>query len=421
MTAEARTCIQLFRSSNIMNNKFFCPLPWNHLMFRSNGNVQACCEGYKDPFKMSGTIAETANNSIMKKLRLELLDPDTVPSLCWKCENREKFQDRSVRKYSLESYWWWDEQTARQATNEDGSMDDFHLEYLDIRWSNLCNYRCRFCGLSSSNLWLKEESQRPGKIVGPEYNPKTGVAEFDMDWEDFKTHLPYVKKIKMAGGEPTIMPGTYQMLEELVNIGNTELSLSLITNGAVVKYGKYDLLELLSHFNKNTKAKGVIQISAEGMGQRHAWARSAKDDWHIVDANIKKYKEFVNSQGPNWSLIFHTGISWMNMYHLADMVEQYNEIDFNFNIVSDPATMSIQCFYKSELERASEFYSKRLAKAKGKVRRPLTIIKNAIDSAITVTKDDIDLDKFKKDQNWLDTSRSQSFVEAYPEWSHLYE
>jgi hypothetical protein len=109
------------------------------------------------------------------------------------------------------------------------------------------------------------------------------------------------------------------------------------------------------------------------------------------------------------------------MYHLADMVEQYSEIDFNFNIVSDPATMSIQCFYKSELERASEFYSKRLAKAKGNVRRPLSIIKNAIDSAITVTKDDIDLDKFKKDQNWLDASRSQSFVEAYPEWSHLYE
>ena len=101
-------------------------------------------------------------------------------------------------------------------------------------------------------------------------------------------------------------------------------------------------------------------------------------------------------------------------------VEQLDTIDFNFNIVSDPKTMSIQCFYKSELERASEFYRKRITTATGLVRLHLNIIKNAIDNAIKVTKDDFDLDKFKKDQNWLDASRSQSFVEAYPEWSHLY-
>tara|TARA_B100001094_G_scaffold42811_1_gene37592 strand:+ start:2827 stop:4029 length:1203 start_codon:yes stop_codon:yes gene_type:complete len=398
-----------------MSNDFFCPLPWNHLMFRSGGQVQACCETYKDPFEMASTIAETANNSIMKKLRLELLDPNTVPSMCWKCNNREKLSDDSVRTFSLKTYHWWDEEQARSVTNADGSMDNFHLEYLDIRWSNLCNYKCRFCGLSSSNLWLKE-----AKMLGMEVsnvNPKTGIAEFDMKWDDFKTHLPYVKKIKMAGGEPTIMPGTYQMLEEIIRVGNTDIALSLITNGTTIKYGKYDLLEQFSHFKGNKNKR--IQISAEGMGQRHAWARSAKDDWHIVDANVKQYAEFVRNQGPQWHLNFHAGISWMNMYHLADMVEYYSDIEFVFNIVQDPFEMSIMNFYKKDLDRASNFYSDRIQSAqKPLVIKHLNKIKGAIDYALDNTKEDIDLNEFRRVQGLLDTSRKQSFALAYPEWSH---
>lgn len=396
-------------------SNFFCPLPWNHLMFRSSGKVQACCETYKDPFDMGSTIAETANNSIMKKLRLDLLEPDTVPEMCWKCNNREKLLDNSVRTDSLKTYYWWDEDKARSVTNADGSMDDFHLEYLDIRWSNLCNYKCRFCGLSSSNLWLKE-----AKMLGMEVSkvdPKTGIEEFDMKWDDFKTHLPYVKKIKMAGGEPTIMPGTYQMLEEIIRVGNTDIALSLITNGTTIKYGKYDLLEQFSHFKGNKHKR--IQISAEGMGQRHAWARSAKDDWHIIDANVKQYAEFVRSQGPLWHLNFHAGISWMNMYHLADMVEYYSDIEFVFNIVQDPFEMSIMNFFKKDLDRASNFYSDRIEAAqKPMVIRYLNKIKGAIDYALDNTKEDINLDEFRRVQGLLDTNRKQSFALAYPEWSH---
>jgi len=391
-------------------------LPWNHLMFRSSGRVQACCETHNDPFDMASTIAETANNSIMKQLRLELLDPNTVPSMCWKCDNRERLKSKSVRNYSLETYYWWDEQTARLATNEDGSMDNFHLEYLDIRWSNLCNYKCRFCGLQSSNLWLKEAKMLGMKVK--KVDPRTGIQEFDMKWDDFKTHLPYVKKIKLAGGEPTIMPGTYQLLDELIEIGNTEVGLSLITNGTTIKYGKYNLLERLSHFNTG-HSKKIIQISAEGMGQRHAWARSAKDDWHIVEDNIQQYKQFVDKMKGRWSINFHSGISWMNMYHLADMVEYYPDTKFVFNIVQDPFEMSIMNFYKEDLEKVSEFYSKRIRSTNQPlVIKHLNIIKRAIDIARDNTKEDIDLEEFRRVQGLLDTSRKQSFALAYPEWSH---
>ena len=137
-------------------NDFFCPLPWNHMMFRSNGQVQVCCETYKHKFNPGTTILETANNPIMKKLRLELLDPNTKPSMCKRCYTKEQVLSRSTRTSSLANFNHWTVERARQVTNDDGTVNDWHLEYLDIRWSNLCNYKCRFCGIESSNLWLNE-------------------------------------------------------------------------------------------------------------------------------------------------------------------------------------------------------------------------------------------------------------------------
>ena len=85
-------------------NNFFCPLPWNHLMFKNGDKVQACCETYQDQFKPAETIADTANDPIMRKLRLELLDPDlSVTAPKWRkiVKRTQRFTNRakSIGKY----------------------------------------------------------------------------------------------------------------------------------------------------------------------------------------------------------------------------------------------------------------------------------------------------------------------------------
>ena len=396
-------------------NNFFCPLPWNHLMFKNGGKVQACCETYQNQFKPAETIADTANDPIMRKLRLELLEPDTIPNMCWKCENREKYQDGfSIRTNSIRMHKKWTEEYARQMTNEDGSVDNFRLEHLDIRWSNLCNYKCRFCGIQSSNLWLKENKMLYGDDLPDHYDPNTGISEYNMDWEDLKTHLPHVKYCKLAGGEPTIMPGTYQLLEEMVRVENKKCWITIITNGTTIQYGKYNLLELLKHF------KGVrIQLSMEGMGSRHAWARSGKDDWHIIEKNIEQFEAYTREFG--WKMNFHTGISWMNMYHLGDFILKYPNTEFIFNIVTQPEEMSITNFYKSDLEKCSLHYEKLLEKSLTPMASSnLSKVKKAIDQSIKTTDESIDLEKFKRIHLMLDNNRKQNFATAYPEWSYLY-
>jgi len=306
----------------------------------------------------------------------------------------------------------WTPESAQAVTSADGSVDNFHLEHLDIRWSNLCNYKCRFCGIQSSNMWLKD-AQLLGiapNLVKNNYNPKTGIAEYDMDWEDLKTHLPYVKYVKLAGGEPTIMAGTYQLLEEMDRIGNRDVMISLITNGTTVQYGKYDLLELLGRF-KDVR----IQISLEAFGARHEWSRSGKKDWDNIEKNMEKFQLYGNAN--NWKINIHSGISWINMYHLADFVKKYDTMDFVFNMVTTPKEMSMVNFYKSDLQKCSDHYAKLLKeKNNSRVEKHLFQIKKVIDHGLKNTKEDIDLDEFRRVHGILDQSRQQSFAESYPEW-----
>ena len=45
---------------------------------------------------------------------------------------------------------------AVDRTNADGSIDDYKVSYLEFRDNNICNYKCRFCNINSSNSWVKE-------------------------------------------------------------------------------------------------------------------------------------------------------------------------------------------------------------------------------------------------------------------------
>jgi hypothetical protein len=55
-------------------------------------------------------------------------------------------------------------------------------------------------------------------------------------------------------------------------------------------------------------------------------------------------------------------------------------------------------------------------KNNSRVNKHLFQIKKVIDHGLKNTKEDIDLDEFRRVHGILDESRQQSFAESYPEW-----
>lgn len=381
----------------------FCPLPWNHLFFRANGDVFPCCETNMVKAQFNETIEKTANAKAFNDLRLEFLkDSDDLPPGCYNCEINEQARKVSVREQSIRNFPELDFNKAKSITNQDGSVKEFKLVRLDIRSSNLCNYKCRFCGVISSNSWLKDHKALGNKLKEV-YDPKTGLAEFNLPWEDLKQHLPYVKEVKLAGGEPVMMPGTYQLLEELISIGNTDAKVNMITNASVLNYGKKNIIDLLKQF-----PNVAISLSIDGIGPQHEWLRSGKQDWAKVENIINEYHKL--SIQNNFYLTFHTGVSWMNMWHLEKMINKFPKHNFRFNPVKDPGIYSPKHFYAKQVKKAQKHYKNLYAKTLDKKYRDLS---NSLN--LKHSQKDFDVEEFKRVTNILDASRKQSFQNAFPE------
>ena len=68
-------------------------------------------------------------------------------------------------EYSIEHFGkYFDESLAM--THKDGHVDEMKMRYFDIRFSNICNFKCRSCGSEFSSQWALED-KKSWKPDGP--------------------------------------------------------------------------------------------------------------------------------------------------------------------------------------------------------------------------------------------------------------
>ena len=106
-------------------------------------------------------------------------------------------------------------------TKDDGELEIFDPPYLDVRFSNVCNFSCRMCEHELSTAWYKDAiklnyiDSTTSELVTPT-NPQ------DL-WEQIKLLIPTVEMIQWAGGEPLVTEEHWKILKN--NIPNSELKI----------------------------------------------------------------------------------------------------------------------------------------------------------------------------------------------------
>ena len=128
------------------DNKHFCILPWIHMHIWPNGVTYPCCLATND-FVLGNTnessFEELWNSKRMRMLRKNIL-ADRPTTGCSRCYEHEEQGSRSMRQNMNKDYEHFNERT--KLTNDDGSVDNVFMAYMDIRFSNICNFKCRTCG-----------------------------------------------------------------------------------------------------------------------------------------------------------------------------------------------------------------------------------------------------------------------------------
>ncbi len=273
------------RDKNYLLNesKTFCMFPWVHLNATPKGDVYPCCSNdYTDPVGNTKTqsLKEIFNNPKMKELRLDMLN-ERKNKICDFCYKHEEAGPHSFRNYSKEHFSKYFDEVV-PTTQEDGTVDEFKMRYFDIRFSNICNFKCRTCGSEFSSQW--------GMEMQKNFDPKHPIV-IHVDegkgtvLEEVLTHIEHIDLAYFAGGEPLITDEHYTMLEEMIRLGRTDITLRYNTNASNIKYKKHDILDLWKHFKKIE-----LSCSIDHYGERAEWLRKGTD-WGKVEANLLTFRE----------------------------------------------------------------------------------------------------------------------------------
>ena len=150
--------------SRLVKEDNFCMLPWVHMHAFPDGRVYPCCLGdYWHPIGdlRKDTMREVWNQDAYKTMRKNMLE-DKPCKECTKCYEQEQNGFFSMRNDANRNYGHLIEEVNQ--TTEDGEHPEFKLRYWDIRFSNLCNFKCRSCGPIFSSNWFNDHVKLYGRV-----------------------------------------------------------------------------------------------------------------------------------------------------------------------------------------------------------------------------------------------------------------
>jgi len=391
-------------------SKTFCILPWIHLYSNPDGTVLPCCVGdYKQSMgNVQGSdINKVFNNDNFKEMRKNMLAGKRC-SQCSACYRDEDAGNSSFRKHSNEQFEKYIDDAIKN-TNADGTLDSFQLRYLDIRWSNICNFKCRSCGPLYSSSWATEHKQ---KNV---YTFAGGINNDDL-YEQFLPHFDTIEEFYFAGGEPLLTDKHYDILEYLIEHNRTDVKLRYNTNMSVLKYKSKNVLELWKKFSNV-----YIGASLDSWGPRAEYIRHGTE-WKTIENNLKKIKD----EAPHIHLQTNTVVSILNIKTLTQFIDYMltnNLVDVknynpHFYNIMNPDFLSLSLLTDEERKEVIDTIQEYSIIHKGNIEYSLKAVINGLK---TIKHDPSLKQLFKKEISYYDILRNENGANTFPELGELFK
>ena len=395
----------------LQDSKTFCIYPWIHIHAYPTGQAYPCCHA-----EMAHPVGNCRTHSLehiwqdapMQALRADMLSETPNPA-CARCYEQEASGFFSGR---------------RSANKHHGhhvnklESNPFELTYWDIRFSNLCNLKCRSCGHIFSSQWYQDQA----KLAGPEWKLNNSVLNYaGRDPEDMFTqlepHLDYVEQVYFAGGEPLLMEEHYRILEELLRRGRTDVRLIYNTNFTHTDLKGRSVFEYWRQFDSV-----AVGASLDASGARGEYIRKGTV-WSTVEQN----RRLMLATCPEVDFYISPTLSIMNAMHLPDFHREWADAglirpqDLNVNILQDPLFYRIDIAPAEYKEVLTQKYYDHISWLKS-VGDPLGRATQGFESAITflnATDNTQLLDSFWRRTHELDDIRTESWSRALPELKAL--
>ena len=211
----------------MLTNPYFCPMPWSGMMYNFNGEVKNCIRsaGKLGNIKEQPIQEILIDNNQPRQNHIVNQQPVGTCHTCYDLEDGNKglniisdrvFYIRELKHTPTSLY----------------TPGNFNLQAIDVRWTNLCNFACVYCGPMFSSKWASEL-----KVV--QHGPTT--EQIDQFKQYVFEHAAQLKHVYLAGGEPLLMKENLELLMLLKKV-NPSVNLRINTNLSKVDTRVFDLV-----------------------------------------------------------------------------------------------------------------------------------------------------------------------------------
>lgn len=279
------------------NNPAFCILPFYGLELPQN---TPCC------IMQPGHDINQVKQDMLNGIR------NSACRACWSLEDRGIKSDRIIKNETLDFY---SKKDIKLIYNECANNENLIINYK-IDTNNTCNATCITCNSHASSSWANLERK----------NGITPNKSWNIKVRDLNNRIDYAnaKSIGFRGGEPFLSKTNFDILEKLIEIGNTDCFINFTTNGSsdILDYQK-NILRKFKNINFCFSIDGIGPVF-EYMRYPLTWDKLEENLEYCRKNNILISASYTVS---NLNILYHEQtVDWFNK----------NNIEFLINPVKTP-------------------------------------------------------------------------------------
>lgn len=267
----------------------FCVAKWKQVTVHlATGQTHSCHHPspHKIPLKeIAIDVSALHNTSFKKRQRLAMMEGQRPSECdyCWKVEDtsNDVFSDRIMKSTESWAVSHIDSIVADPLGNHNPS-------YLEVSFSNTCNFKCSYCSPEASSKWLEEirthgpyptstnfnnlewlENQNKLPLSETDYNPYV-----DAFWEWWPSIYNSLEVLRITGGEPLLTKNTFKVLDYIIEHPRPDLELNINSNLGVPSKIIDQFISKVKFIQENKLIKSFkLYTSVEAHGRQAEYIR----------------------------------------------------------------------------------------------------------------------------------------------------
>lgn len=444
----------------------FCLAKWNQVsLLLQNGMTHSCHHPvpHKIPLDELKENKSALHNTKFKKLQRKMMLEGGRPKecdYCWKVEdaNKDAFSDRHMK--SAEA---WALPDFRKIRDSDW-REDTNPPYVEISFSNQCNFACSYCDVKSSSRWQQEIEKKGPYPTSGLFNNTDWLKRADMMPIPYKQFNPYeqafwkwwpelypdLHTLRITGGEPILHKGTFRVLDYIIENPdiNPELEISINSNFCPPDDLFDKFIEKSKYITENDLVWNYsVYTSIESWGDQAEYIRDGLDFdkfWYNIDrfltevpkASVTIMSTYNALSAPNFDKLIE-GVFHLKRKHYNGKRYRHYAILLDVAYLRQPSHQSLRILptkwidkMKEDIELMKKYREDKYLHIYGhghsgyydfeieKFRRLIDYAESPLDDVDWLMKNRGDFFNFF---NEYDNRRDKSFLETFPELADFWE